>query len=156
MVTSFNEKAEETDSPICPPRPGDKALLPLRAGMDRYVLVQKVGPLSDSVTAGQCCMEVLALMEKVPAYLFPLPPAPSPQKASCFVSGDVPSSLLQLFSQQQVLKVLFPAHTCTHTLAITVDYRSPLSCPEYYYTDAKKTPNLSLNTEIKKQQYRKK
>lgn len=50
---------------------------------------------------------------------------------------------------------MFPAHTCTHTLAITVDYRSPLSCPEYYYTDAKKTPNLSLNTEIKKQQYRK-
>lgn len=83
-------------------------------------------------------------------------PGPTPQKASCFVSRDVPSSLVQLFSQQQVLKVLFPAHTCTHTLAITVDYRSPLSCPEYYYTDAKKTPNLSLNTEIKKQQYRKK
>lgn len=116
--------------------------------MDRYVLVQKVGTLSDSVTAGQCCMGVLALMEKVPASLFPLPLAPPPQKASCFVSRDVPSSLLQLFSQQQVLKVLFPAHTCTHTLAITVDFRSPLSCPEYYYTDAKKTPNLSLNTEI--------
>lgn len=101
-------------------------------------------------------MEVLAFMEKEWASLFPLPPAPPPQKTSCFVSRDVPSSLLQLFSQQQVLKVLFPAHTCTHTLAITVDYRPPLSCPEYYYTDAKKTPNLSLNTEIKKQQYRKK
>lgn len=86
--------------PICPPPPGDKALLPLRAGMDRYVLVQNVGTLLDSVTAGQCHMEVLALMEKVPASLFPLPPAPPPQKTSRFVSRDIPSSLLQLFSQQ--------------------------------------------------------
>lgn len=110
--------------------------------MDRYVLVQNVGTLLDSVTARQHHMEVLALMKKVPASLFPLLPAPPPQKTSCFVSRDVPSGLLQLFSQQQVLKVLFPAHTCTHTLAITVDYRSPLSCPEYYYTDAKKPQTL--------------
>lgn len=122
--------------------------------MDRYVLVQNVGTLIDSIMARQHRMEVLALREKVPASLFPLLPAPMPRETSHLMSRHVPSSLLQLFSQQQVLKVLFPAHTCTHTLAITVDYRSPLSCPEYYYTDAKKTPNLSLNTEIKKQQYR--
>lgn len=151
MVISFNENTEET---VYPPPQSHKALLPLRDGMDRYVLVQKVGTLLDSITAGQCRMEILVLIENIPASLFPLPLAPPPQKTSCFVSRDAPSSRLQLFSQQ-VLKVLFPAHTRTHTLAITVDYRLPLSCPEYY-TDAKKTPNLSLNTEIKKQQYRKK
>lgn len=150
------ETPKKQTPPICPSLPGDKALLPLRAGMDRYVLVQKVDTLLDSITAGQCRMEVLVLMEKVPPSLSPLPLAPPPQKTSCFVSRDVPSSQLWLFFQKQVLKILFPVHTHIHTLAITVDYRSPLSCPEYYYPDAKKTPNLSLNTEIKKQQYRKK
>lgn len=129
-------KTLKKQTPLCPPPQSDKTLLPLRAGMDRYVLVQKVSTLLDSVTAGQCRMEILVLIEKVLASLFPLPLAPPPQKASCFMSRDAPSSRLQLFSQQ-VLKVLFPAHTCTHTLAITVDYRLPLSCPEYY-TDAKK------------------
>lgn len=68
------------------------------------------------------------------------------------VKGCSFKSATTLFTTTGLKSFAPSAHT--HWLSLWI-IRSPLSCPEYYYTDAKKTPNLSLNTEIKKQQYRK-
>lgn len=87
--------------------------------MDRYVLVQNVGTLIDSITAGQHHMEVLALTEEVPPSLFPLLPgplpSPPPQKTSHFMSRDVPSSLLQLFFTTGLKSFVPSAHMHAHT-----------------------------------------
>lgn len=114
--------------------------------MDRYLLVLNVGTSLHSMTARQRRAGLLALTEKVPASLFPFFPVPPPKDFWLRVKG-CSSRLLQLASQQAVLEVLFPAHTCTHTLAITVDYIGyPYPAQSTTYTDAntKKKPKPFL------------
>lgn len=157
MVVSFNENAEETDfPPICPPLPGDKSTAPSEGWNGQVCAGTECGHFVRQCNSWTMPHGSPSTYGKSTSISLPSFPGPTSTKDLLLRVKGCSFKSATTLSQQQVLKVLFPAHTCTHTLAITVDYRWPLSCPEYYYTDAKKTPNLSLNTEIKKQQYRKK
>lgn len=82
--------------------------------MDRYVLVQNVSTLLDSIMARQHHMEVLALKEKVPASLFTWPPLPQRTSKLC-VKGCSFKSVTTLFTTTGHKSFVPSAHMHTHT-----------------------------------------
>lgn len=93
--------------------------------MDRYVLVQNVGTLLDSITARQHHMEVLALTEEVPASLFPLLPGPLPsppplKDLSLYVKGCSFKSATTLFHNRSEKFCSQRTHARTHWLSLWI------------------------------------